>query len=777
MVFKGRVARARWGCVIALCVGLAQFAMATDGTPPPATPAPGASDNLPNNCVGKVLATTLKLNRDLDQARRETAERLRKSPNARAIADFILKTESPIQPTLVSTNIPGFGKIRIQNDLRAGTSRVEWLDETGKLKETIFDSMNLARGTSKKIAREIKWGRVDSVHLAPDGSQIIVRYRPYSLTDSKRLMEVHHPTGLKTKTPVAPEAALYKVLNNFQEGTPFKVASGNYYVRNYGMNASTDVVFVANDGTPSILFSTLDEHPNNTVQFGSFSVSPDEKYLSLTTYNNGSLDDFRLKIIDRASNVVVADLPIRSQTPSWEGTKLSVLASDAHGQRTWAEIDPQKPKPSIEIATGPMKPGRWTSTVSKKDDTHIYLAQGDSGDVTELRIIDKDSPTGRKVAVIHNDYIIDTANMMGDAVAVTSRRGGERQVDIITTKPGAAVLASIRVPEGVSLGHFSWVDDQHNAMNFYAQSDVNSWLPVKYDRTTQVFNPPDFASKSLTRDGVEYASNIVQIPSRDGTLIPLRITGRADALKKGNLPVYMEVYGGFGNESPNFDPAYDAMHYEFLRRGGAIASPAARGGSEFGQKWYEAAKGLHKDLTLEDVAAAARYLIEQHVTEPRKIILKGTSNGGFVAAATALRYPDTFGLVIPTNGVLDFSRAETFDARVGAWIKEYGSNDVPEELANKERLSPVLQAANLANLKQAPEFLIVNGAKDSRVNPAHSINFYRALRKAHPNPSSVLLLQTNHSGHSGETAYEKLTGWNTRALIWTRIFDFVGWKF
>ena len=102
MVFLGRVMRKSWGFALALGLGCAGPVLATSDGTPPAEP---SGPELPSNCIGKVLATALHLERDLVAARRDVTERVRKSPNARAIADFIpcLLYTSVVEPVAMIT--------------------------------------------------------------------------------------------------------------------------------------------------------------------------------------------------------------------------------------------------------------------------------------------------------------------------------------------------------------------------------------------------------------------------------------------------------------------------------------------------------------------------------------------------------------------------------------------------------------------------------------------------------------------------------------------------
>jgi prolyl oligopeptidase len=212
---------------------------------------------------------------------------------------------------------------------------------------------------------------------------------------------------------------------------------------------------------------------------------------------------------------------------------------------------------------------------------------------------------------------------------------------------------------------------------------------------------------------------------------------------------------------------------EFLRRGGILAGPGLRGGDEYGPSWHQDAMKEKKIHTYDDLKAAAEEVVAEGWTTPAKIISTGASNGGLTAAATALLYPQDFGLVIPISGVDDFLGKERMDAVGQGWDQEYGSSEDPQMLPFMTAVSPLENAGNLRSL----HFLILDGLNDTRLNHAHSLKLQAALEEQGGSSGWSELASFQHAGHYlDQFYYQNTIAWHVNALVWTAIFKQAGWN-
>ena len=67
-----------------------------------------------------------------------------------------------------------------------------------------------------------------------------------------------------------------------------------------------------------------------------------------------------------------------------------------------------------------------------------------------------------------------------------------------------------------------------------------------------------------------------------------------------------------------------------------------------------------KQNTMDDFAAACEYLIAKKYTNPKKLVLRGGSNGGILIGAMALQRPDLFNGAVCSVPLLDMVRYHKF---------------------------------------------------------------------------------------------------------------------
>ena len=200
--------------------------------------------------------------------------------------------------------------------------------------------------------------------------------------------------------------------------------------------------------------------------------------------------------------------------------------------------------------------------------------------------------------------------------------------------------------------------------------------------------------------------------SSDGTHIPYVQVGPAN--ETGDAPVHLYGYGGFGiSMLPFYHPAIGKL---WLERGGTSVIAHIRGGREFGNAWYEAARREGRRLAHDDFAAVAADLVRRGVTRPGRIAAEGGSNGGLLVANMLTRYPDRFGALFCTMPVIDMRRYHKL--LIGPAITdEYGDPDNPEDWKFLAEISAYHVAAPG---RTYPPILIATSRRDDRAHPGHA---------------------------------------------------------
>ena len=232
-------------------------------------------------------------------------------------------------------------------------------------------------------------------------------------------------------------------------------------------------------------------------------------------------------------------------------------------------------------------------------------------------------------------------------------------------------------------------------------------------------------------------------PSKDGAQIPMFLVYRNGLEKSGDVPVYMNAYGGFGIPMMPWFTGSGAPWVAWLELGGILAVPGLRGGGEYGEDWHKAGMLEQKQNVFDDFHAAAEYLIRAGWTHAGRIGIEGGSNGGLLTSAAVTQRPDLYGAVIVGVPLADMLRFQYFTiARF--WTAEYGSSEDPAQFPYIYEYSP-LHAIKPGTIY--PPTLILTGANDNRVVPAHAYKFAAALQAAQAGDSPILLHVEMRAGH------------------------------
>ena len=219
--------------------------------------------------------------------------------------------------------------------------------------------------------------------------------------------------------------------------------------------------------------------------------------------------------------------------------------------------------------------------------------------------------------------------------------------------------------------------------------------------------------------------------------------------RKGDLPTLLDGYGGF---DISIRPSFSVEDLVWMELGGVLAVPNLRGGGEYGKAWHESGMREKKQNVFDDFIAAAGSLVANGYTAPRRLAIRGASNGGLLVGACMTQRPDLFGACLPEVGVLDMLRYHKFTIGY-QWIPEYGSSEDPEMFKVLHAYSPY---SNLRPGTKYPATLVTTADHDDRVVPAHSFKFAAKLQACQAGKTPVLIRIETKAGHGAGTPTTKL---------------------
>jgi len=262
-----------------------------------------------------------------------------------------------------------------------------------------------------------------------------------------------------------------------------------------------------------------------------------------------------------------------------------------------------------------------------------------------------------------------------------------------------------------------------------------------------------FFKPRLTFDPSHYQTRQVFYHSKDGTRIPLFITYRKGLKLNGKNPTLLYAYGGFDiSITPGFSPLVPV----WLEMGGVYAVANLRGGGEYGEAWHQAGMLGKKQNVFDDFVWAAKYLIAQKYTSPKKLAIWGYSNGGLLIGATITQHPELFGAAYAGAGVMDMLRYQKFSG--GAlWAPEYGTSGDAKAFKWLIKYSP------LQNVKAGvcyPPTIITTSDHDDRVVPSHSYKFAAAMQRDQGCGNPVLIRVETQTSHNYMPTDKRITQWS-----------------
>ncbi len=217
-------------------------------------------------------------------------------------------------------------------------------------------------------------------------------------------------------------------------------------------------------------------------------------------------------------------------------------------------------------------------------------------------------------------------------------------------------------------------------------------------------------------------AEIVEWKSFDGRMIS-GILYRPAARFTGPRPVIVNVHGG--PERRERPRGLGRSNYFRNEMGIAIIYPNVRGSSGYGSTFEHLDDQRKREDAVKDIGALLDWIATRPDLDKSRVMMTGSSYGGYITLAAAIKYGDRIRCALEGFGLSDFVAFldGTDPSRRRDRLAEYGDPADPEMRAFLKSISPLTHASQL----KIPLY-VAQGAKDTRVPPDQAEAMVKAVR-------------------------------------------------
>jgi dipeptidyl aminopeptidase/acylaminoacyl peptidase len=382
------------------------------------------------------------------------------------------------------------------------------------------------------------------------------------------------------------------------------------------------------------------------------------------------------------------------------------------------------------------------------DNRHLYAISNRGRDRKALVLIDPAKPDAEQLVFEHPQVDLGGATWsrlhkkITEANFVTDRIG-HRFFDPATERLYQRIAAKVPGME-VTLQSATKAEDKFIVA---ASNDRTPGTRFIYDAkadtlsTLAEINPKIAAGDMAPMKPVSYTS-------RDGLTIHGYLTLPVGREPKA-LPCVVNPHGGpWARDIWGYNP-----EVQFLaNRGYCVLQMNFRGSTGYGRKFWEASFGQWGLKMQDDITDGVNWLVQQGIADKTRVGIYGASYGGYATLAGVTFTPDLYAAAVNYVGV---SNLFTFMNTIPPYwkpelLKFHDMVGHPER--DKERMartSPALHADQIRT-----PLMVVQGARDPRVNKAESDQMVEALRKRGVEVPYIVKDNEGHGFRNEENQYE-----------------------
>ena len=248
-------------------------------------------------------------------------------------------------------------------------------------------------------------------------------------------------------------------------------------------------------------------------------------------------------------------------------------------------------------------------------------------------------------------------------------------------------------------------------------------------------------------DKAAYTTTRIWAPARDGARVPVSLVYRKDVALDGSAPLVIEGYGAYGY---GLEPYFSTARLSLLDRGVVYVIAHVRGGDELGRQWYLDGKLEQRTNTFNDFVDSSRYLVAQGYGREGDIAIIGGSAGGELIGAAVVQAPELYRaaiLQVPFVDVLNTMLDDSLPLTPPEW-EEWG-NPITSPAAF-DLLRSYSPYDNIA-ARDYPAMLVTGGLNDPRVTYWEPAKWTAKMRALKTDDNELILNINMGAGHQGRS--------------------------
>jgi dipeptidyl aminopeptidase/acylaminoacyl peptidase len=470
-----------------------------------------------------------------------------------------------------------------------------------------------------------------------------------------------------------------------------------------------------------------------------------------TRRNGKDRDLYVMDPADHKTERIIAEVDGTWSVLDWSPDDKEILAQQlipgSAETRVWRIAVDSGKRTLVTPSTG--QPARWTLAQFSGDGKHVYALSDRDSDYTRVWKCDLGGGVWAPVTDPAAAIEMFVASPTSHTLAVVVDRGATSQLQIIDGATGK-LKPSPSLPPGV-ISYLSW-----------QRSGALLGVEFAGARTFRDVYAVDIAANRLERwtssetGGLNAESlpeaELIEWKSFDGQKIP-GIYYRPASRFTGPRPVIINVHGG--PETRERPRMLGRSNYFRNELGVAIIYPNVRGSAGFGKVYEHLDDGRKREDAVKDIGALLDWIATRPELDKSRVLLTGSSYGGYITLASAIAYGDRIRCAIEAFGLSDFVAFldGTDPSRRRDRLLEYGDPSDPDMRAFLKSISPLTHAAKL----KIP-LLVAQGAKDTRVPPEQAEAMVKAVR-ANGTPVWYLVYDSGHEELPGTTNDFSIYSW------------------